>query len=116
MKNLEGDLWNTFTGKTKFLNLGNEVKYKLMLEAVNDIMWEWNISENKLSMFGNNDFLINLNMKDINDINTFIDRAACPEYKDKVKLNLKSYLEGKCMHFESEFKIYTKNNEKNGFS
>lgn len=112
MKNLEGDLWNTFTGKTKFLNLGNEVKYKLMLEAVNDIMWEWNISENKLSMFGNNDFLINLNMKDINDINTFIDRIACPEYKDKVKLNLKSYLEGKCMHFESEFKIYTKNNEK----
>ncbi|AJA49658.1 diguanylate cyclase (GGDEF) domain-containing protein [Clostridium pasteurianum DSM 525 = ATCC 6013] len=111
MEKHDENLWKAFTGKTESLNLKNEVKYKLMLEAVNDIMWEWNIENNKLNMFGNYKFIIDFDAKGINSINEFINKIVCLEYRDKVRSDLQSYLKGKSIYFQSEFKIHTKNNE-----
>lgn len=111
MEKHDENLWKKFAGKIESLNLQNEVKYKLMLEAVNDIMWEWNIENNKLNMFGNYKFIIDFDITEINNINEFINRVICLEYRDKVRLDLQSYFQGKSIYFQSEFKIYTKNNE-----
>ena len=111
IKNSDEILWEKFIQDNHPLNLKNEVKYKLMLEAVNDIMWEWNIEDNKLNMFGNYKLIIDFDISDIDNINEFIDKIVCSEYRDKVKLDLESHLEGKSIFFQSEFKVCTRNGE-----
>lgn len=111
MRNLEDNLWRSFSQENKPLNLKNEDKYKLMLEAVNDIIWEWNIEDNTLNMFGNYQYITDFNVDHLDNINGFIDEIVCSEYRDNVKLDLKSHLEGKSICFQSEFKVCIRNRE-----
>ncbi|WP_010238974.1 bifunctional diguanylate cyclase/phosphodiesterase [Clostridium arbusti] len=109
MKNLGDNLRKFQNEENETLNLNNEAKYKLMLEAVNDIMWEWNIENNKFSMLGNYELVIDFNLDNINSMNDFIEKIVHIDFKEKVKLELKDHLKDKSLYFQSEFKVCTKN-------
>ncbi|MDF2503472.1 GGDEF and EAL domain-containing protein [Clostridium sp.] len=109
MKNLGDNLRKFENEENETLSLNNEAKYKLMLEAVNDIMWEWNIENNKFNMLGNYELVIDFNLDNINSMNDFIEKIVHIDFKEKVKLELKNHLKDKSLYFQSEFKVCTKN-------
>jgi diguanylate cyclase (GGDEF)-like protein/PAS domain S-box-containing protein len=109
VKNLGDNLRKFENEENETLSLNNEAKYKLMLEAVNDIMWEWNIENNKFNMLGNYELVIDFNLDNINSMNDFIEKIVHIDFKEKVKLELKNHLKDKSLYFQSEFKVCTKN-------
>lgn len=111
MSSQNENLWKTFDERSESLNLKKEDKYKLILQAINDIIWEWNIDSNELNMFGNYKLIIDFDIDTINNMHQFIEKIVCIEYKDKVRKDLQLHLDGKSIYFQSEFKIYTKNKE-----
>lgn len=113
MENLGENLRKFQNEENEILNLSDEVKYKLMLEAVNDIMWEWNIKNNKFNILGNYELVIDFNLDNVHSMDDFINKIVHTDYRNQIKLDLKAHLEGKSVYFQSEFKVYTKNgNEK----
>lgn len=86
-------------------------KYKFILEAVNEIIWEVNFYTRKLRIIGNLKGFCGYDNREIVTIDDFIDKIVSQEDKEKVKDEFNEYLYGKSIYVKMEFRIKTKNNE-----
>ncbi|MBC2582252.1 EAL domain-containing protein [Clostridium sp. DJ247] len=111
MKILNNNLPKSSFKKSRYLDLNNEEKYKLMLEVATNIMWQWDFQNNEFYILGDFKPITGFNNNEINSINAFTHKIIHPEHIDKVKLDLESHLTGKSIYFQSEFKIITKDSE-----
>lgn len=94
--------------KNQYKKLNSKKKSKLMLESVNDTMWEWDIKEDKFSFFNNYGAITEYNIKEADHIEKILDEFVYYEDKEKVKNDFSIYLKGNSISFQSEFRACTK--------
>jgi len=87
--------------------LGNN-KYKLLLESINEIVWEANITTQRLEIIGKLNNLSGYNNKEITSLLEYADKVIIPEDREMVKEEFEKILKGNSFLINIQCRIITK--------
>jgi len=90
------------------LHLIEDNKYKFLLELMNEIVWEVNLTTHKLEIIGKSNDLSEYNNTDLDTLLDYADKIIIPEDKDMVKEEFEKFIYGNSFLLNIQCRIITK--------
>lgn len=92
-------------------NLKCSKKYKLILESINEIVWEANLITHKLEIIGGFNNFSGYDNTEITSLMDYADKIILPEDKERVKSEFHEFLKGNSILLNMQYRIKTKNGQ-----
>jgi PAS domain-containing protein len=89
-------------------NFTDNNKYKLILESINEIVWEANLTTFKLQIIGEFNNFAGYTNSEIISLMDYADKIIIHEDKDRVKYEFSEFLKGNSILLNIQYRIRTK--------
>lgn len=89
-------------------NLMDNNKYKLILESINEIVWEVNLTTHKLEVIGGYNNFSEYIDTEITSLIDYADKIIIPEDKERAKNEFNEFLVGNSIFLNVQYRIKTK--------